>query len=79
MAPSCEEQDSRTLAERIRNSIGSNPVQTPDGVLQVTCSLGAATMRRGRGEKADALIARADAALYRAKASGRNRTELDKT
>jgi two-component system cell cycle response regulator len=39
--------------------------------LRVTVSIGVA--RLGAGEDVDALIARTDAALYRAKSEGRNR------
>ena len=79
VAPGCGGQDSVTLAERVRNSIAREPVQTPDGSLEVTCSLGAAVARVEPREGADTLIARADGALYRAKAAGRNRTELAET
>ncbi|MDL2345610.1 diguanylate cyclase [Deinococcus sp. MIMF12] len=43
----------------------------------MTVSLGVATLRPG--ESGAALFARADAALYRAKQSGRNRAEVDET
>jgi PleD family two-component response regulator len=39
--------------------------------MQVTVSAGIVTLKAG--ETADALLARADAALYKAKAQGRNR------
>jgi two-component system cell cycle response regulator len=74
VAPGCGHENSLTLSERVRDSIGNSPIQTPQGPLAVTCSLGAAVARPR--ENAAALIARADAALYRAKASGRNRTEM---
>lgn len=43
-------------------------------VGRLTCSFGVAQL--GEGESAEDLVARADAALYRAKLSGRNRVEL---
>ncbi|PPU08016.1 ligand-binding sensor domain-containing diguanylate cyclase [Xanthomonas arboricola] len=45
------------------------------GVLPVTCSAGVAWFQAG--ETLEQLLARADAALYRAKRSGRNRIEYD--
>jgi two-component system chemotaxis response regulator CheY len=76
VAPDYSEENIVTLAERVRSCIGDAAVQTPGGPLQMSCSLGAAVSSVKTGEAADALIARADAALYRAKANGRNRTEL---
>ncbi len=76
VAPGCSQENIIILAERVRTSIGGEPVQTPEGPLQMSCSLGAAVTSGEPGEDADALIGRADAALYRAKANGRNRTEL---
>ena len=56
------------VAERIRASIAATPIEPlPDGV---TTSFGVAEL--GIGEKGDALLRRIDAALYRAKQSGRN-------
>jgi diguanylate cyclase (GGDEF)-like protein len=61
------------IAERARESIESLCVPLVEGVgdLRVTASLGVATMTEG--EK-DGLIGEADAALYEAKRSGKNRT-----
>jgi len=61
------------LAERLRQVIAQQRCSVgEDQVAQVTCSLGIAQMdeRLANGEQ---LLARADRALYQAKAAGRNR------
>ena len=60
-----------TLAERIRSTLEALVVKTPLGDVNVTCSLGVSELARGTE-----LLASADAALYRAKRSGRNRVAL---
>jgi eukaryotic-like serine/threonine-protein kinase len=60
------------LAERLRQVVNAEPVPTPVGPLPVTISLGVAHLREADFDL-DQLIARADAALYEAKQSGRNR------
>jgi len=61
----------RQLAERLRKAIASVPMPLPTGALNVTCSLGIAERTAGDLE-AGQLLARGDAALYRAKEGGRN-------
>ncbi|MEO8080187.1 MAG: GGDEF domain-containing protein [Caldimonas sp.] len=62
------------LADRLRNRLET--LQTlPAGEPPVTGSFGLAAWRAG--ESAGDLVRRADQALYRAKASGRNRVEAD--
>ena len=58
------------LMERIRETVGSAPLGAGGVDVVVTVSAGAAV---SGGEPADALIARADEALYEAKARGRDR------
>jgi diguanylate cyclase (GGDEF)-like protein len=67
--------DEATLcAERIRAAVEALLVPMPQGdPLHVTLSLGVADFIGS--EAAEDLIANADAALYRAKQSGRNRVE----
>jgi two-component system cell cycle response regulator len=61
-------------AERLCNSIAATPVAVPNGAapISITASLGVATMMAGE-ELLEQLLHRADAALYQAKESGRNR------
>jgi two-component system cell cycle response regulator len=65
------------IAERLRKRIADQPfpVQTEQGPLSVTVSIGAATSHGG--DTAESLLKRADQALYRAKKDGRNRVVAD--
>ncbi|HEX5418603.1 MAG TPA: DUF484 family protein [Gammaproteobacteria bacterium] len=71
------------LAERLRRAVAAEPfpLRTSAGSIDVSVSVGVAEYRPAeREEGLDAagehLLARADAALYEAKAKGRNRVEL---
>jgi two-component system cell cycle response regulator len=57
-------------ADRIRTAVGATPVDTTDGPIPVTVSVGAAGHRAG--DDMDALLRRADEALYEAKRGGRD-------
>lgn len=61
------------VAERLRASLADVPVQTQAGPIRVTLSGGCAQWQAG--DTLETLVGRADAALYRAKHSGRNRIE----
>ena len=64
------------FAERVRQQIEGLqiPLLDGDGTLRVTASFGAASLPHSAKIDKDALVAAADAALYRAKRSGKNRT-----
>lgn len=62
------------LAERIRKKVGSNPIRIADVSVPVTLSLGIAEVCDD--DDAESVVARADRALYAAKAGGRNRVEV---
>ena len=68
----CDATAASTFAERLREAVAS-AVFTPGGEPQrITISIGIAELSPGRDTRA-ALMAAADAALYRAKSLGRNR------
>jgi diguanylate cyclase (GGDEF)-like protein len=63
------------VAERFRALVERSTVRSGEVEIGVTISIGAALARPG--EAPESLLGRADAALYRAKADGRNRVRLD--
>ncbi len=69
----CEQ--SARIAERMRAAVQNLRIPLPDNsqYIGVTASFGVAALEGGLEEKLDALISKADEALYRAKAEGRNR------
>ncbi len=68
----------QAVAEEIRTSLAALAVPHPASSVspRVTISIGIATRRPGRGEEAGSLVSAADAALYRAKHEGRDRSVL---
>jgi two-component system cell cycle response regulator len=82
LLPDASSAEAAKLAERIRKAIAAKPFSlTPQIKRSLTVSVGVASVLPGRDETdlktlADRLLADADAALYRAKALGRNRVQL---
>ena len=60
-------------AERFRKAIADEPFETGIGPLSITVSIGVATTGAVHPGTADEIYEAADAALYDAKRSGRNR------
>ncbi|WP_376690650.1 GGDEF domain-containing protein [Wenzhouxiangella sp. EGI_FJ10409] len=71
LLPDSDEQVVFRRAEGLRRAIARFGVELPDGVIRATVSIGYAAGRQG--ESLEAVLRRADAALYRAKEQGRNR------
>jgi diguanylate cyclase (GGDEF)-like protein len=63
------------VAERIRRGVEATPARFGDGQIPLTASFGVACWS-ATSETADALLQRADKALYAAKAAGRNRVTV---
>ena len=82
LLPEASSVEAARLGERIREVIAAQPFAlTPQTERILTVSVGVASVSPGRHETdlkavADRLLADADAALYRAKALGRNRVQM---
>ncbi len=68
------ETDAAALVARIAGELAHMPVPAAAGLQRMTCSFGVAVAQPG--ESLDALLSRADAALYAAKDGGRDRMAL---
>lgn len=71
-------QSARVVAERMRANIENVPfkVSIPEGEISKTTSIGIASFRRDEADTVEALLKRADDALYAAKNGGRNKIEI---
>lgn len=76
--PQVSREQLQAVAERVRHEVARQPYALPDGTVRtVTVSIGAAVALPA--EDSDALLQRADRALYAAKHGGRDRVVLDPT
>jgi diguanylate cyclase (GGDEF)-like protein len=75
VAPACPENQALRLAERMRLRLHSEAISVDEKEICVTASIGFAV--GSLPFTSEELIALADRALYRAKASGRNRVEKE--
>ena len=74
LLPATSLEQAQALAERLRAALEACPLDSDIGPIAVTTSIGVAADVDATLER---LLARADAALYRAKAAGRNRVVCD--
>jgi diguanylate cyclase (GGDEF)-like protein len=72
LAPDTDQEGALDLAERIRQALRSTAIETDRGVVNVTASFGVAVLCEDDTDP-EHLVRRADEALYRAKAQGRDR------
>ncbi len=77
VVPGCDSLNLAVAAERLRRKIADLPIATSAGPITVTISLGLATAQANESGLIDreGLIRDADAALYAAKARGRNQVQ----
>lgn len=73
LLPETALEQAAATAERLREAVARTPIPTDEAgaPIPVTVSVGVAALR-GAGDSLDALLARADDALYAAKRAGRN-------
>jgi diguanylate cyclase (GGDEF)-like protein len=80
LLPQTRATDAFRIAERVRAHIARLPIASPTGErVQVTASIGVAALDAGSSRELTELLAAADAALYRAKASGRDQVQMIST
>ncbi len=72
LLPDVDENTAWRVAERIRATLEASDIPTSAGVVRITISIGMAYLSAGEAAE---ILAAADAALYKAKRSGRNRIE----
>ncbi len=77
--PGAGETDLRTVGERMRRIVESSVVLESSSEVRVTISLGGVSFPSADVADLDDLIRKADAALYNAKTTGRNRLTLVET
>ena len=70
--PMCSAEAASELAETFRRAIEGSVIRLENQQISVTISLGVSCLRRGNDDS-ESMIHRAENALYRAKAEGRNR------
>jgi diguanylate cyclase (GGDEF)-like protein len=75
LLPATNLEDASAVAERIRKTVEAHVFEHDGARFSVTLSVGVAALSRARATPA-ALLADADAELYRAKSAGRNRVSL---
>jgi diguanylate cyclase (GGDEF)-like protein len=76
LLPEAEWPAAHRAAERLRQCVAEAPIATARGALNITLSLGIAILSDDMPDLV-ALLNRADTALYRAKAEGRNRIAIN--
>jgi two-component system cell cycle response regulator len=74
----CKPQFAEARAEEIRKAIGGRPIQTARGPLELTMSFGLLLSNDWSVRPVEELLHEVDAALYAAKAEGRNCVRLAK-
>ena len=72
LLPGADADAAVTVAERLRSIIADTPIETCDGPINVTVSIGVAQAEEADGS-IEGTLGRADAALYHSKDAGRNR------
>lgn len=70
--PGADLATASTIAQRLRTTLSAQAIDTGETCLHVTASLGVAAVGGGVREPPEAIVRRADAALYEAKAAGRD-------
>lgn len=71
--PETELEGAYCVAEKLRLAVASTPIDVTNGPVAITVSIGLTTSSSDPEESLQSLMSKADAALYAAKQSGRNK------
>jgi len=74
LLPDTDGKGAEEAAEKLRASMSGSPIKAGNNRVEQTISLGVASFEKG--DDIDAVVRRADKALYQAKRKGRNRVEV---
>lgn len=74
LLPDTDSKGALEVAKKLRASMADSAITAGDNRIHQTISLGVASFHRG--DAIDAVVSRADEALYQAKRNGRNRVEM---
>jgi diguanylate cyclase (GGDEF)-like protein len=79
LMPETATEGAMLASERLRENIENMKINTTEGSLSLTVSMGLASLERGfdKSHSLDTLIKSADKALYSAKAAGRNCVKME--
>lgn len=75
LLPGTDLEGAKRVAERLRETLHQQPLETGDSSIRLLASIGIALL--GPEDSLEDLLKRADDALYRAKAGGRDRIEME--
>ncbi len=76
LLPDTDATGAYEFAERLRQQLADQPARCGEEDIPITVSIGVSAFMPQDGH-IDIILARADRGLYRAKANGRNRVELE--
>lgn len=76
LLPGCDRNAAEERALKLSQAVAGSPIETTGGQTRMTLSAGVISTADAPGSDPLALLRAADAALYRAKAGGRNRIEV---
>ncbi|MCK7575400.1 MAG: PAS domain-containing protein [Chromatiales bacterium] len=76
LLPETDRQTAYASAERLRAAVAERRIETSNGPISVTLSLGVVAIDDGPAMPLERLLDAADQMLYRAKQTGRNRVEI---
>ncbi|HJM82981.1 MAG TPA: sensor domain-containing diguanylate cyclase [Nitrospinota bacterium] len=77
LLPKTKSQSAMVVAERLRTNVALVPFETSAGPIKVTITLGISDTLMNGVDSSDQILVKADAALYKAKKEGRNKSGID--